>query len=60
MTLLDVLLPDDDRTVLIQLVAVVVIGGISLLVARRNRDAVFFIAGLMILLLGLIGVRAVH
>jgi len=60
MTLPDLLVPGSDATVYIQIVAVVGVGGVAALWLRTNRDAVVFVAGAVVLLLGLIGIRAVH
>jgi tetrahydromethanopterin S-methyltransferase subunit C len=56
----DVLLPATDRMVAIQLVAVLTAAVVAMWVTRRERAAVELVAGITLVLVGLMGVRALH
>ena len=56
----DLLPPATDEGVIAQLVAVVALWVISLWALKNRRDARLFAAGAGLLLVALIGVRALH
>ena len=60
MTVRDVLLPATDRAVAIQLVVVLVVIAAALWFVRRERALVELVLGLGLVLVGLMGVRALH
>lgn len=58
--MLDLLLPTDDRSVLMQFAVVAIVGVAVLFAVRRNRDLLIFSAGATLLVLALMAIRAVH
>lgn len=58
--MLDLFLPTDDRSVLVQFAVVVVVGAAILFAVRRNRDLLIFSGGSVLLVLALMALRAVH
>ncbi|MGE0141125.1 MAG: hypothetical protein AB7R77_25260 [Ilumatobacteraceae bacterium] len=56
----DVLLPATDRMVAIQLVVVLVVGVVATWFVRRERALVELVVGVTFVVLGLMGVRALH
>lgn len=58
--MIDLLLPRTDLGVLVQLSAVSILGGLALYVTRRRRDWRLVVAGVLVLVLGLFGLRALH
>ena len=58
--MLDLLLPTDDQSVLIQFAVVAAIGVAVLFTVRRNRDLLVFSGGATLLVLALMALRAVH
>jgi hypothetical protein len=58
--MLDFFLPADDRTVAIQLGAVLAIGIIGLAATRRRPELRLLVAGFVLVALGGIGLRALH
>jgi hypothetical protein len=54
------LLPTTDGGVYAQAIGAVVIFGVALWFVRRNRDLVWFVAGLASLTAGLMGLRTLH
>ena len=56
----DVLLPSNDRAVLLQLVATVVVAAVVMAIVRKERALVELVAGLALVTVGLMGVRALH
>jgi hypothetical protein len=57
---LDVVLPATDQVVVVQVVVVLVAGAAAVLLSRRRPEWRLFSIGLTILLLGLMGLRALH
>jgi hypothetical protein len=58
--MLEFFLPSNDRTVIIQLVVVLVTGTVGLVASRRRPDVRLLVAGVFLLVLGGIGLRALH
>lgn len=58
--LLDLLLPATDRAVAIQVLVVLGAGGVALWLLRRRSEWRIFTTGLVVLVLGLMGLRALH
>jgi hypothetical protein len=60
--LLDVLWPRTDAALLVQVVLTLVVGVplVALLYRRRAGEFVWFVGGLVVLLLGLFAFRSVH
>lgn len=56
----DVLLPATDRAVAIQLLTVLVVIGVALWFVRRERALVELTVGVGLVLVGLMGIRALH
>ncbi len=56
----DVLFPATDAGVLAQMVALFVIAIVLLWLVRKTKDLVWFVAGLTVLLAGLMALRTVH
>lgn len=56
----DLLFPATDAGVLAQVVALLVIAAVVLWLVRRTADLVWFIAGMAVLLAGLMALRTVH
>jgi hypothetical protein len=56
----DILLPDSDRTALIQVIVVVAIVAIAASVARRERALVRLVLGVGAVVLGLMSMRTLH
>ena len=59
-SLRDIAFPATDAGVLTQVIALVVLAVIVLWVVRKVKDLVWFVAGLTVLLAGLIALRTVH
>ncbi len=57
---MDVLLPATDAGVLVQVMTVLIVGAIALRAAWRHVEWRIFVIGAWVLLLSLLGVRAVH
>jgi len=53
-------LPTTDGGVYAQAIGALLIYGLALWLVRRNRDLVWFVAGLATLTAGLMGLRALH
>ena len=58
--MLDFILPTTDRGVLVQFLLVVLVGGITLWITRRQRDRRLLVIGVTLFVLAVMGVRAVH
>jgi hypothetical protein len=58
--MIDVLLPTTDQGALVQAIVVLMLGGLAVFVLRRHREARIFAIGATVLLLALMGVRAIH
>jgi hypothetical protein len=56
----DVLLPDSDRTALIQAVVVVALIGVVTYLVRRERALVQLVLGIGAVVLGLMAMRTLH
>lgn len=56
----DVLLPDSDRTALIQVVVVIVLTGAATYLVRRERALVQLVLGIGAVVLGLMAMRTLH
>jgi hypothetical protein len=56
----DVLLPDSDRTALIQVIVVIVAIVVATYLVRRERALVQFVIGIGALVLGLMATRTLH
>jgi hypothetical protein len=56
----DILLPDSDRTALIQVIVVVAIVAIAASVVRRERALVQLVLGVGAVVLGLMSMRTLH
>lgn len=57
---MDVLLPATDAGVLVQVITVLILGAIALRAAWRHAEWRIFVIGAWVLLLSLLGIRAVH
>jgi hypothetical protein len=58
--LVDLLSPTTDTGVMAQLIVVLAVGGPATFGLRRHREARVLAMGATLLLLGLIGLRAIH
>lgn len=56
----DLLFPATDAGVLAQVVVLVVVAAVVLWLVRRTADLVWFVAGLTVLLAGLMALRTIH
>ncbi len=59
---MDFILPRTDAGVLVQLIALSVVGGplLYLTVRRGNRDMAWFVGGLLVFFLGFFAFRSAH
>jgi len=57
---IDILLPTTDRAVAIQLAVVLVAGALGLFATRRQPDVRILVIGVVLVLLGGMGLRALH
>lgn len=58
--MIDLLLPSSDQAALVQAIVVLLLGGLAVLALRRRSEARIFAIGATILLLAIMGVRAIH
>lgn len=58
--MIDLLLPTTDSAVVVQLLVVLAIAGSSLLAFWRRAEIRVLVVGLTLVLIGLMGVRALH
>ena len=56
----DLLLPRTDAGVLAQVVVLATVFALALWAARRNRDAMVFVAGVAVFTAGLVALRTLH
>lgn len=58
--MLDLLLPRTDAGALAQAIAVAALSAVALVAVRRNRDVLWFVAGLTTLTFAWFALRTVH
>jgi len=58
--MIDLLLPASDQAAIVQVVVVLALGGVAIVVLRRQREARIFAIGFTLLLLAAMGLRAIH
>ncbi len=58
--MIDLLVPSSDRAVLMQIIVLLLVGGLAVFALRRHREARIFAIGVTVLLLAVMGVRAIH
>ena len=58
--MIDLLLPSSDQAALVQAIVVLLLGGLAVFVLRRRSEARIFAIGATLLLLAIMGVRAIH